>query len=538
MRDLRAYTCTFEGCKSGLFEDRDEWFAHELESHRRIWPCLLCSGKSFLSNETFKSHIENTHSHKYPSLIESNIISFSRPTTDFAKTDCPLCDRWSSVVGTKKTPSTKAKASSSRFKRHLANHQEQLALFCQRLDTVERHRRNDENFTLAGFAISQRPLQHHDVTEERFNVPLNRSRDHWGNLQDTVNHEMLDSDETVPQQSPSTVTERLQSPLQTISSNVISSSTSPTLAGLPTVFFELSSMTPNQLFQSRHSASDGTWLPPRPQGSNLALGQSTWYKYEEGITSPLPQEPDRHWRVLYQTYSFYMSASKLFVYPADATKNQVGDGSGNPRVRSLPEDNSSRDNSWRDDSSDDTDVHLDSLTSEDWRELSFQTYLRGNASISHAVFRGPYPRLAVDWLDQGQIRELLPPRYHADGSSKPSQGGGGMTGELAILVALVVYSAPSDAADTALRHCFRRNFMSHQQPIGQGCKCVQQTRCRCALTIKILGVNTRGLRVSIWHEGDRQEGSNPRSTPATPTNSQKLRLFEFGQFPGYGKFVV
>lgn len=52
------------------------------------------------------------------------------------------------------------------------------------------------------------------------------------------------------------------------------------------------------------------------------------------------------------------------------------------------------------------------------------------------------------------------------------------------------------------------------------------------------GVDMRGLVVSIWFERERPPPPDPRSTAATLTAAQKIRLFETGVYPGYGKFVV
>ena len=52
-----------------------------------------------------------------------------------------------------------------------------------------------------------------------------------------------------------------------------------------------------------------------------------------------------------------------------------------------------------------------------------------------------------------------------------------------------------------------------------------------------IGINGRGLVVSVWHERDSHQGINPRTAPALPTAAQKIRLFEEGNYPGYGKFA-
>ena len=88
------------------------------------------------------------------------------------------------------------------------------------------------------------------------------------------------------------------------------------------------------------------------------------------------------------------------------------------------------------------------------------------------MFRGLNQTLNVRWPDQGQVRELLPSRHHANGL-RPAvqQGYGGITGEIAVLVALVIYSLPPNLMDLALNRCFRLRYERHEVDPGYGCKC-------------------------------------------------------------------
>ena len=304
---------------------------------------------------------------------------------------------------------------------------------------------------------------------------------------------------------------------------------------LPTLYFKLTDMRPNPHFEQRYSR-DGIWLPPRPLRSNIPRDRNSpelWYRYQAGVTTQV-HAPDTRQLQLHHTYSFYSSATKLFIYPHDALRHQVGDGSGNRRLAISPVIESVGLNS-SDDSESDVEIRPDL---DDWRELAFAWFQRGNAAISHAAFRGrDGTRLRAQWPDHGQIRELLPNRYHADGTTIVPQGQGGMTGEIAILVALVVYSLPPDRLDPALRGGLRANYWPHGLPQGYGCKFDRFTST-CMVTDAGKGLNMRGLVVSVWYERDRHHATSSRSAAAAFTAAQKIGMFEMGVYPGHGKFVV
>ncbi|CZR49380.1 uncharacterized protein FPRO_08879 [Fusarium proliferatum ET1] len=92
-RDLQAYVCTFDNCKTSdtLFETRQDWIQHEMEYHRREWHCndsqhALCSTES-----DFVAHMKTSHKLQ---LSESQLLSVvklcERPSTADTHV-CPLC---------------------------------------------------------------------------------------------------------------------------------------------------------------------------------------------------------------------------------------------------------------------------------------------------------------------------------------------------------------------------------------------------------------------------------------------------------------
>ncbi|KAK0942386.1 hypothetical protein LTR29_006150 [Friedmanniomyces endolithicus] len=141
-RDLRAYVCTFKDCKEGLFEDRQTWFEHELSQHRRHWVCLSCPGKTFDTATAFRQHLQVVHLQRVhqhagghmTSEVDLLLEASSRPSDRISTSACPFCDTWEARVrqntsAIQRTPTGESPTVDARyFRRHVAEHQEQLAL--------------------------------------------------------------------------------------------------------------------------------------------------------------------------------------------------------------------------------------------------------------------------------------------------------------------------------------------------------------------------------------------------------------------------
>ncbi|KAH7028839.1 uncharacterized protein B0I36DRAFT_363460 [Microdochium trichocladiopsis] len=145
-RDLKAYSCT-AGCDK-MFGDRSRWFEHELAEHLTRYTCSLCvsSSESF-SESSLRRHVSQAHStvpeHMISGLLSSGRISITR----FRSSDCPFCDDWGTALvakldpaGTRYGPENKGiSVTTSRFRRHVAAHLEQVAIFA-----VPRENEEDE----------------------------------------------------------------------------------------------------------------------------------------------------------------------------------------------------------------------------------------------------------------------------------------------------------------------------------------------------------------------------------------------------------
>ncbi|TLD23119.1 hypothetical protein PspLS_07620 [Pyricularia sp. CBS 133598] len=136
--DLKAYTCTAgQECKDLLFSGRNSWFEHELHYHRSTYKCFLCSGVSLPTHGDLKKHFLQQH----PDLQGDQVLGFieqgRQPLKYHNARDCPFCDDWAEHIRTKQDPKGKGiegpegevRVSGSRFRRHVAAHLEQLAIF-------------------------------------------------------------------------------------------------------------------------------------------------------------------------------------------------------------------------------------------------------------------------------------------------------------------------------------------------------------------------------------------------------------------------
>ncbi|KFY60055.1 hypothetical protein V496_05455 [Pseudogymnoascus sp. VKM F-4515 (FW-2607)] len=139
-RDLKPYVCTFAGCSLRMFRSRNEWFAHELQYHRREWVCQHCQHAAFPSAYGFSIHLEVTH----PKVLENSqlkalLLQSEEPVDKIRPNACPLCDGWESDLNHLNQDAKRLHLNGGKvvepygtlkqFRRHLGRHMEQLALF-------------------------------------------------------------------------------------------------------------------------------------------------------------------------------------------------------------------------------------------------------------------------------------------------------------------------------------------------------------------------------------------------------------------------
>ncbi|KAB5545946.1 hypothetical protein GE09DRAFT_1224890 [Coniochaeta sp. 2T2.1] len=136
-RDLKAYVCTIgQGeCDDEFFGDRDSWFEHELKEHRAGYKCSLCQ-LGPLASKDIRWHIQASHGPFPDDQLKMLQDDGREAVTKFQAQDCPFCDDWShnlskraNNIRTNSEGTPDVVVSAGRFKRHVATHQEQLAIF-------------------------------------------------------------------------------------------------------------------------------------------------------------------------------------------------------------------------------------------------------------------------------------------------------------------------------------------------------------------------------------------------------------------------
>lgn len=124
--------CTFDACDLKLYGDSHSWFEHELECHRLEWCCRFCSQPSFASERQLEAHMRTRHASISSSIQLHSLLQASKQAVDkISAAACLLCDWETSLRDLNSGIATEDTlvVTLDQFRRHLASHMEQLALF-------------------------------------------------------------------------------------------------------------------------------------------------------------------------------------------------------------------------------------------------------------------------------------------------------------------------------------------------------------------------------------------------------------------------
>lgn len=116
--DLRPYNCVAQDCTASdqEFSRRNEWMQHMLQNHLRIYRCSFGCPDCFSSAAESRSHLVKAHSGAIPeSKVDSIVKLSSQPLAQDSHTKCPFCPQ--------------ELKSLKQYRRHVGNHQQDLALF-------------------------------------------------------------------------------------------------------------------------------------------------------------------------------------------------------------------------------------------------------------------------------------------------------------------------------------------------------------------------------------------------------------------------
>ena len=157
--DLEPYLCTFDDCirANKSFGICDEWFQHELDSHRliKVWFCHACEFE-FDKKEHIQLHFTEKHSATIDVSDLSDIASSCETYSEKQPPDqyCPCCWHLDKPLGT--------------LKDHLADHLEQFALTSiQSNDGVDRDTYSHSSKITTPLMDAKLKLINEFVTEQR-----------------------------------------------------------------------------------------------------------------------------------------------------------------------------------------------------------------------------------------------------------------------------------------------------------------------------------------------------------------------------------
>jgi hypothetical protein len=178
-------------------------------------------------------------------------------------------------------------------------------------------------------------------------------------------------------------------------------------------------------------------------GNQIRLGQSTnrFFYFNGDRTTEIEHLPQG--AEAYRTISMYYSLGQFYMVPYDCTLYPVGTGHANGDDTSEEEDAEGEE--------EDDEPEINSV---DWSLLRFHWNPHG--FLSEAWFNAAYPQLNTQRSDQQWVNMLLPSPYRAEFSRRTEDPlYGGLNGDLAIMIALLAFSAYDGAVTDAFEYTVR-----------------------------------------------------------------------------------
>ncbi|EFX06376.1 nb-arc domain containing protein [Grosmannia clavigera kw1407] len=171
LEDLEPYLCTFDKCFSAqeTYARRDEWYRHELESHRvhKAWVCPACR-EEFKTKQEATEHLMQIHCCDFKNEKEVVMMKAMLKQT--------LSSR---ILGTQICPLCGEKLEARRCKEHIARHLECFALLSIAEEATSDEDESDDIFSQSDDAMSDRgrkELVLSTFVREQFNLNLERGQ--------------------------------------------------------------------------------------------------------------------------------------------------------------------------------------------------------------------------------------------------------------------------------------------------------------------------------------------------------------------------
>lgn len=171
LEDLEPYLCTFDKCFSAqeTYSQRDEWYRHELESHRikKTWLCPACM-KEFDTKSEATEHLVQTHCRELKDEKEVAMMKAMLRQTLSGQ-----------HVGTQLCPLCGEKVEAAACKDHIGRHLEYFALLSIANEDASEEDDSDDIFSQSDDAMSERGRKEfvlNTFVTEQFKLNLERGK--------------------------------------------------------------------------------------------------------------------------------------------------------------------------------------------------------------------------------------------------------------------------------------------------------------------------------------------------------------------------
>lgn len=221
----------------------------------------------------------------------------------------------------------------------------------------------------------------------------------------------------------------------------------------PPFFFRTIEIQPHSASQPQ-LGRNCLWLPPKIRGASVVAPGSRVqdFFFDGQRAQPVPDFPVgvQH----YKTASVYYHESNFWVVPYDVLNTQVADGREGASSDSEQEDYDDDE----DENDDDDPFHWD------WGPLFFNA---GHSQASYVTYFGSYQRLIMQREDQHWVQHLFPDMFHSE-HTLPT--GGGLIGDLPLIIALIAFTVRPSEIQAALAQCMKGDsWKCTSLPRGRGC---------------------------------------------------------------------
>lgn len=167
-RDLEPYMCTFKRCTAPPFTGQHAWFDHELQAHRKKWRCNLCRCSPFSTARMLQEHMHLVHRERFTQVQLPSILQSCEIIDDkFAASACPLCKDWTLFQALENAESHTIFGTAKQFRRHLAKHMEQIALFAlPKIDCGDSKDEDNSKGANAGADALPQTQREHELSQQ------------------------------------------------------------------------------------------------------------------------------------------------------------------------------------------------------------------------------------------------------------------------------------------------------------------------------------------------------------------------------------